>query len=154
MIYEDDPLTAIVGLCAGISAKTRRLSEAELKPLGLSYPQFGALAAAAETGGGRQRDLARRLESDVNTTMVVCAGLEARGLLFREADPADRRSLRINLSERGRSLAGKAVRRIAGLVALLPKDLPPSDVEATLRTLGAMYAAVKAAEAAKGLSRG
>jgi DNA-binding MarR family transcriptional regulator len=146
MIYADAPITRIVGLASGIAVKSRRMTETRLRPLGLTFPQFGALVAIEEIGGGSQRSVADRLETDVNTAMVVCSALEAKGLATRKRDPSDARALVIALNPAGRSLLSKAKAAVRGLVALLPASLPDATVAAALAALGEIYAAMKSAE--------
>lgn len=51
-----------------------------------------------------QRDLAGRLRLEKSTVSRLAAELERGGLLVRERDPANRRLLRLRLTDRGRSL--------------------------------------------------
>jgi DNA-binding MarR family transcriptional regulator len=146
MIFADTPMTSLVGLASGICVKSRRLTERRLRPLGLTFPQFGALAAIAELGGGPQRAVAARLETDVNTAMVVCAALEKKGLATRKRDPRDSRALVVNLSPAGRSLLSKAMAEVGGLIASLPSGISAAKVGAALDVLGQVYQAMKIAE--------
>lgn len=146
MIFADTPMTSLVGLASGICVKSRRLTERRLRPLGLTFPQFGAMAAIAELGGGAQREIARRLETDVNTAMVVCAALEKKGLATRKRDPRDARALVVSLSAAGRSLLSKAMAEVGGLVAGLPSGIPAAKLGAALEVLGQVYQAMRVAE--------
>lgn len=150
MVYGHSPMTRMVGLASGIAVKSRRMAERRLKRLGITYPQFGALTAISEIGGGPQKLVAERLEIDVNTAMVVCSALEAKGLATRKRDPRDSRALVVSLSAAGRSLLAKARVEAGRLIARLPEGLPPEKMDAALEVLESIYAAMKAAEEAEG----
>jgi len=57
-------------------------------------------------------ELGKRTELDSATMTGILDRLEAAGLIERHGNPADRRSIRIHLTEQGKSLAGEAVRLI------------------------------------------
>lgn len=87
MIFDQDPVTRLVGFTAGIHIRTQRIAERALRPVGLTYAQFGVLAAIAERDGRSQRELAERLETDANTLMVVCDSLQRKRLAKRLPGP-------------------------------------------------------------------
>lgn len=106
--------------------RLRRRWSAQLEPLGVTPHQVRALRGVAEgTGGGigsgagtraaagsvadddggvRLRDLAERLRIAPRSATDVVDQLESRGLVERAADPADRRAVRIRLTDGGRGL--------------------------------------------------
>lgn len=58
-------------------------------------------------------ELGKRSELDSATMTGILDRLEAAGLIERQGNPADRRSIKIHLTEQGKALAGEAVRIIA-----------------------------------------
>lgn len=58
-------------------------------------------------------ELGKRTELDSATMTGILDRLEAAGLIERQGNPADRRSIKIHLTEQGKALAGEAVRIIA-----------------------------------------
>lgn len=106
--------------------RLRRRWSAQLEPLGVTPHQVRALRGVAEGAGGgigsgagaraasrpvadddagvRLRDLAERLRIAPRSTTDVVDQLESRGLVERAADPADRRAVRIRLTDAGRGL--------------------------------------------------
>ncbi len=58
------------------------------------------------------RELGRRTELDSATMTGIIDRLEAAELIERRGNPADRRSIKVHLTEQGRALAGEAVRVI------------------------------------------
>lgn len=106
--------------------RLRRRWSAQLEPLGVTPHQVRALRGVAEGAGGgigsgagtraasrpvadddagvRLRDLAERLRIAPRSATDVVDQLESRGLVERAADPADRRAVRIRLTDGGRGL--------------------------------------------------
>lgn len=106
--------------------RLRRRWSAQLGPLGVTPHQVRALRGVAEGAGGgigsgagaraasgpvadddagvRLRDLAERLRIAPRSATDVVDQLESRGLVERAADPADRRAVRIRLTDAGRGL--------------------------------------------------
>ena len=90
----------------------RTMAEA-LEPLGLTHVQFVLLASTwwlcEHDGPPRQRDLADHAGTDPMMTSQVLRTLESKGLLVREADPADGRAWRLRPTKSGSALARRAV---------------------------------------------
>ena len=94
--------------------------EDECRDLQLTAAQFGVLTVLEARPGMGQSTLARALGFDKVTVLRVLRGLEARGLVAREAD-SGRRTVAVSLTTAGRSLlkraqspAEKAYRRLMG----------------------------------------
>lgn len=104
----DEAHWKLFALISGIYIKSRRLAEDSLKPLDVTWPQFGALFALSREDHVTQRELAERLESDTTTAMVICDSLERKGWLTREKDLRDRRVNRLVLTVEGRIIFEKA----------------------------------------------
>jgi DNA-binding MarR family transcriptional regulator len=92
----------------------QRLDRA-LRPLGLTPTQFNLLASTGwldrtHPAPPTQQQVADHAGADRMMASKVLRTLEERGLLTREPDPDDARSLRLRLTGEGRALAGRAVR--------------------------------------------
>lgn len=72
-----------------------------LRPLGIEIRHFGALTALAD-GVPSQRELADRLRVSGPVVVEMVDALEARGMVERRRDPADRRSNALVVTEAGR----------------------------------------------------
>jgi len=72
-----------------------------LRPLGIEVRHFGALTALAD-GVPSQRELADRLRVSGPVVVEMVDALEARGMVERRRDPADRRSNALVITEAGR----------------------------------------------------
>ncbi len=73
-----------------------------LRPHGLTAPQYTALTALAQRDGLTSAQLARRSFVTPQTMHEQVSTLERAGLVAREPDPANRRVLRIRLTDAGR----------------------------------------------------
>ncbi len=148
MIFDREPLTRLIGLASGIHFKTQRITERRLKSVGLTYPQFGTLAAVAEKEGRTQRELAERLESDANTLMVVCDSLQKKRLVERRADPADRRIWRIAMTPRGAEVFAEALRIVEELYRPFSLIVSERQIAQALPVLQRLYAQLRTQEKA------
>ncbi|MDX6368243.1 MAG: hypothetical protein QOK30_3319 [Nocardioidaceae bacterium] len=103
---------------------------------GMSYLRVKALSRLT-SGPLSQRQLSDELMTDAPYTSVIVDDLEQRGLVRREANPADRRSKLVRITPAGRALARKAESiqsaPPAALVALTGAEL--AALEQTLQTL-------------------
>src|SRR5690606_22027313 len=73
----------------------------------LSVTQAHALEVLVEHGPLSMNDLAARLFLDKSTTSRVVDALERKGHAKREANPGDRRALRLNVTEPGAQLLSR-----------------------------------------------
>ncbi|MEE1785575.1 MarR family transcriptional regulator [Streptomyces sp. SP17BM10] len=124
--------------------RIRRLTSERLEPYGITPGQARALRTLAHAPGCevpdramRLSDLADRLHIAPRSATTVVDALEEAGLVERSPDPADRRAVRILLTEAGRA----AVERI-GLVRHEVAqeyfgEVGPADQDAVLRVLRA-----------------
>jgi len=83
-----------------------------LRALDLSPPHAGILRAVNASGGISQQALADHLHILPSRLVVLIDELEERGMLERRADPADRRSYALHLTDKGRDTM-KAIGRLA-----------------------------------------
>jgi DNA-binding MarR family transcriptional regulator len=93
-------------LLSHTARRLRRGSSVQLAPLGLTYGQARVLRLVAADDGRplRMADLAAQLEVVPRSVTTMVDALEAAGLVARHADPGDRRSVLVALSEDGRHL--------------------------------------------------
>jgi DNA-binding MarR family transcriptional regulator len=83
-----------------------------LGALDLSPPHAGILRAVSASGGISQQALADHLRILPSRLVILIDQLEERGMLERRADPADRRSYALHLTEQG-SETLKSIGRLA-----------------------------------------
>jgi MarR family transcriptional regulator for hemolysin len=106
MTYEYTPDERIIGLMGLVVNAMRRLADAKLKAIGLTFPQYGTLFALLSDKNIdlSQRELADVMNTDTTTIMVICDALEKKGLLTREPDSSDRRVNRVAITKKGRGI--------------------------------------------------
>jgi DNA-binding MarR family transcriptional regulator len=121
-----------------VGSAWRRAIEQALAPLGLTHPQFVALACLGWlTRDGApvvQATLGRQMRTDPNTVSQILRGLEARGLVTRERGTDDR-TRRPQLTPEGARTVAEAVPLVEAVdaaffgdedvVPLLRRLLPP-----------------------------
>ena len=108
-------------LLGKVGAVAKQRWTATLAQAGVSPNQFLVLMALAETGQVCQQFLAGVIGIDPRNIVPILDSVEARGLISRDTDPADRRRRLIGLTPRrpprgrGALVTGRAVRtRAAG----------------------------------------
>jgi DNA-binding MarR family transcriptional regulator len=93
------------------SWRLKRDAVRELAPLGLTFGQSRALRLLARAGEPlRIGDLAARLEVVPRTATTMVDSLESAGLVRRQADPSDRRSVQVGLTADGLALIERMTR--------------------------------------------
>ncbi|MFC7622520.1 MarR family winged helix-turn-helix transcriptional regulator [Microlunatus sp. GCM10028923] len=108
----DVTVLQVVGRLLRAAEQTRQRLTEVLTPLGLSYPDFDVINTLRRRGdpdGAHPRDLAR---SALITSGAMTARLDrlvSAGLVQRDADPDDRRAIRIRLTRKGARLATRAL---------------------------------------------
>jgi DNA-binding MarR family transcriptional regulator len=108
-----------------------------LQPLGLTYPQYLAIAALNATDGLTVSQLGDELRLESNTLTPLLKRMEAAGWLTRTRDSRDERQVRLRLTEAGRQLAAQTAtvpRAFAEKTALQQSELADlRDILAALR---------------------
>jgi len=101
-------------LCFGLYSASRAVTSlyrVVLEDLGLTYPQYLVLLALWERDGRQVRELGADLHLDSGTLSPLLKRLEAAGLVRRERQADDERSVRVSLTEEGTALRERAVPR-------------------------------------------
>ena len=98
-------------LCFALHATSRAITQAYgplLAPLGVTYPQYLVLLVLWEEDGLTVSGIGERLYLDSGTLTPLLKRLEEGGLLRRERDAEDERTVRISLTTQGKKLRGRA----------------------------------------------
>ncbi|MFG1809560.1 MarR family winged helix-turn-helix transcriptional regulator [Streptomyces sp. NPDC049040] len=93
--------------CFAVHVAARELDSAyrrELRPLGLTYPQYLTMLLLWDRDGRSVKELGAALRFDSGTLSPLLKRLEGSGLLTRERSQADERSVLIHLTAEGRRL--------------------------------------------------
>jgi DNA-binding MarR family transcriptional regulator len=111
-VGEDDRLTLEQQVCFTLTVASREvvaLYRPLLEPLGLTHPQYLVMVALWSTPGSLSlRQLSRLVRLEPPTLSPLLKRLEGAGLVERQRDPADERSVLVHLTDRGRTLRSRA----------------------------------------------
>jgi DNA-binding MarR family transcriptional regulator len=99
-------------LLAQVGAHAAAKFAERLSVLNLSPPHAGILRVVDTSGGISQQSLAEHLRILPSRLVVLIDELEERGMVERRADPADRRSYALHLTNKGRNTM-KGIGRVA-----------------------------------------
>ena len=110
---------------------------------GVSMWAYSVLTALCERSYRGQNALAEAIGADKTRIIDVLDGLQERGLISREPDPADRRARLLAATPSGRRLRDQVRRAIRKEEQQLLATLPPRERQAFLRALGELSAAVR-----------
>ena len=80
-----------------------------LEPWGLTYTQYITMMVLWEQRSVTAKELGQRLYLDSGTLTPLLKRMEAKGLLTRQRDPVDERSLRVTITDEGEALKGRAL---------------------------------------------
>ena len=102
---QNDRLTLQEQVCFTLSVASREvvsLYRPLLEPLGLTHPQYLVMITLWSADGPVSvKQLSRRLQLEAPTLSPLLKRLENAGLVERQRDPADERSLLVSLTGRG-----------------------------------------------------
>ncbi len=115
-------------LCFPLYAASRaviRQYHDSLAELGLTYTQYIALMVLWEEDEVHIKELSRKLFLDTGTLTPLLKSMEQKGLITRNRDRNDERSVLVCLTEKGRALQEKAVgipEKIGRCVKINPEE--------------------------------
>ncbi len=139
----NEPHWQLYAMISGIYTKSRRLSEESLKPLKLTFPQFGTLYRLSFKDNITQKELADIMDTDTTTIMVICDSLEKKGFLKRMKDPSDRRVNRLMLTEKGKNIVAKAYPVMMNRYGFFVNSVSRKELDIVTPILEKLYAAIK-----------
>lgn len=104
-----DPRDVLAYLLKHAHLRLTELSDAALAPLGIDSKDYGVLRVIAAGEPKSQAYVAQTLSIDRTTMVAIIDALEAKGIVSRRPDPADRRRNVVELTESGEATYEKAV---------------------------------------------
>lgn len=105
-IERDDNAQIVAGLTQ-LASFLRMSGWRDAAPLGLTPTQGTCLSLLENRGPNRVTALAKLLGVTQATASDVIAALERKGLVIRQADPADGRAIQVRLTQEGWALAAR-----------------------------------------------
>ena len=127
--HPDNFLNCTLGLLLGRTAMLKdKIIDRHMEPYGITAAQFKVLIIMAQFDVDTPAELCRHLCLDSGSMTRMLDRLEQKNLLVRQRSEADRRQVRLVLSEDGKALAGllpqvgaDAMNQLAG--AISPQEL-------------------------------
>lgn len=122
-----------------VNRKMRTLFDARAKELGLTQSRARLLLALAQEEGITQTQLAAALDIEQPSLVGLLDGLEKLGSITRQADPDDRRSKRIYLTDQARAEAGGLLAFSASLRQQILEGIPDEELSVASRVLATVF---------------
>ncbi|WP_067654255.1 MarR family winged helix-turn-helix transcriptional regulator [Nocardia harenae] len=138
----EDPLRLDRQVCFALAVANRSVLAVYrplLEPLGLTHPQYLVMLALWGEAPMSVKTIAEALQLDSATLSPLLKRLAAAGLISRDRDPRDERTLLVDLTAQGRALRARA------------EEIPPAVVRGlgvSLRDLEELHAALTRVNAA------
>ncbi len=142
---ERDPL---VVLC-DVARLVRTLADARAREHGMTRAQWMILVRLDRQPGMSQNELATLIEVEPITVGRLVDRLEARGMVERRPDPADRRIWRLHLKPDARPMLKEIAKARAELNGIMIADVPQKDLQVAVDCLLQMKANVSDTRANK-----
>jgi DNA-binding MarR family transcriptional regulator len=114
-VSSDQPSPRLAYLLKHANLRISELTEAALRPYGLTGKELGVLNVLFAREPGSQQQAAQRLGIDRTTMVALLDTLEHKGLVSRHPHVDDRRRNVVELTEHGKEITLKA--RVAALAA-------------------------------------
>jgi DNA-binding MarR family transcriptional regulator len=130
---ESDRERAARALFVAMGLLRRRL-RASASPAELTFPEVSALARLERGGPATSAELARVEQISPQSMGATLAGLEARGLVARSADPADGRRVVMSVTDAGLQLVNKRRDVRVEQIATALEGFTKSEVQRMLAT--------------------
>jgi DNA-binding MarR family transcriptional regulator len=145
-MVEDDRLTLEQQVCFTLGVASREvvsLYRPLLEPLGLTHPQYLVMVTLWGTREPLSvKQLSRLVQLEAPTLSPLLKRLESAGLVERQRDPADERSLLVRLTDRGRDLRAQAAEVPRTIIAQL--DMSITELELLQNVLSQVIERAKA----------
>ncbi|MBI3988589.1 MAG: MarR family transcriptional regulator [candidate division NC10 bacterium] len=119
--------------CFWMDVATRRITRyynRRLAEFGITYNHYFILTILWEKEGVNVKDLCRHLFLDSSSLTGHLDRMERAGLVVRNADPKDRRAIRVYLTEKGKELQEKLAPIGRELKGLIQKGVPKEALRA------------------------
>jgi DNA-binding MarR family transcriptional regulator len=103
----------------------------------VTLPQYRVLVELASRGPQRSAEIAETLGVERSTAGRMCDRLVRKGLVQRRRETADRRAVRISLTQDGRDLVNEVTQRRRSEIARILRRMPVADRGPVLVALSA-----------------
>jgi MarR family transcriptional regulator for hemolysin len=138
MTLNRDIIAAIVTLARLIRTEADKRARAH----GMTRAQWTILLNLEKQPGLLQKELAELLEVEPITVARLVDRLEARGMVERRGDPADRRCWRLHLTSESRPLMSEIGSQLTDLADIINAGLPVETLQIVASSLSSMRDAI------------
>jgi len=135
---ERDPLVVL----SDVARLVRTLADARAREHGMTRAQWMILVRLDRQPGMSQNELATLIEVEPITVGRLVDRLEARGMVERRPDPADRRIWRLHLMPEAKPMLKEIAKARAELNAIMVADIPEKALASAVDCLLQMKANV------------
>lgn len=104
--YQEGSVAEVFHLLELVGKKLRQIQRQNIREMDLTPPQYYILTTLWKKDGLPFYELADGCQCTRATITGIVDTLEKKGLVFRETNPKDRRSLLVKLTPKGKSLKG------------------------------------------------
>jgi DNA-binding MarR family transcriptional regulator len=134
MSKKTSPVSLSIALTLKAIEHAFRKSIQELN-LNLPSESFGILMMAYYQDNLTQQDIAEMAKKDKSAVLRQIDTLESNGLVLRMADLQDRRKNLIAITDSGKSVVGKIIRKERALLKALSKGVEQQEMETFIKVL-------------------
>ena len=127
-------------LLASVSSLASAEFHAVVRENGLRVPEWRVLACLSDQDGQTITELATLSLMEQSRLTRIIDQMDGRALVARNADPSDRRRVRVFLTEHGRQLAGEMMEMALAHERKLLAAMPQGQGRQLKKVLGALYA--------------
>lgn len=139
------PTDDLLFLLHDVARLLRLEADKRARSNGMTRAQWVMLIWLERRPGLSQKELAELLEVEPITVARLVDRLEARGMVERRADPADRRIWRLHLLPAAEVELGEVARHRAEMVALVSTGLDPARIATMTEGLARMKSTIAGA---------
>lgn len=118
-----------------LNRKIYRQCESELVPFNITPAQFYALGVLFDDDGIKFKDMALRLNLDRSSLTGILDRMENKGFVERRADPNDRRSILIFLTDKSKEIGPELYTIACGLDQKFKDKISPEELKVLLKIL-------------------
>ncbi|BDZ70875.1 MarR family winged helix-turn-helix transcriptional regulator [Methanobacterium petrolearium] len=118
-----------------VNRKIYRHCESELAPFNITPAQFYALSVLFNNDGIKFKDMALRLNLDRSSLTGILDRMEKGGFIERRADPDDRRSILIFLTDKSKKIGPELYTIAWGLDQKFKNKISPEELKILLKVL-------------------
>lgn len=134
--HPDNFQNCTLGLLLGRAAMLKdRIIDRHMEPYGITAAQFKVLIIMAQFAVDIPAELCRHLSLDSGAMTRMLDRLEQKNLLVRQRSEADRRQVRLVLTEDGQALANLLPQIGADAMNQLAGDISPEELQSLERIL-------------------